>query len=65
MLEIQVWHKDEVMKAIELYRCCLIVDVWSVCVAGSSSIKSEYVKSKVLFLQEWKFNPFQVGFFSI
>jgi hypothetical protein len=43
-LVIQVWRKYQVVKAIELCRCCL-VDIWNVCVAGSNNVKTEYVES--------------------
>jgi hypothetical protein len=45
MLAIQVRHKYQVMKAIELCRFCLLVDKWNVCVAGWNTVKTEYVES--------------------
>jgi hypothetical protein len=45
MLAIQVWHKYSIMKAMELCRCCLVVDMWNVCVAGSNTVKTKYVEN--------------------
>lgn len=33
------------MKGIELCRCCLVVDIGNVCVAGSNTVKTEYLES--------------------
>ena len=33
------------MKAIELCRCCLVVGIWNICVAGSNTVKTEYMES--------------------
>lgn len=45
MLAIQVWRRYQVMKAIELCRCCLVVGIWNICVAGSNTVKTEYMES--------------------